>query len=268
MIALSALPTYKGKPLEALQMLIEKRQQYCFETARDSVIGTAITALVSIRALTRNARNRKSVDGDFTVSDTGFYGGFSASENKRVVRQGISKYSPKVEMDAPVVFTKETLRARQYLQHIYKVTTTRRFKRKSIGTYYVCHFSQEAAAERERKMIKRQMYRTGGLALNALTAAMVACSSRNPPKMEGSPLAQSIGDKFTVVHKSEGAEKFFVQVLDALDYATSAVTGGKSGIDLALMKAANKISGMIRHHWHTPLDHDVGTPFPDIVRSR
>ena len=44
--------------------------------------------------------------------------------------------------------------------------------------------------------------------------------------------------------------------------------GGRPAVGLAMMRAANKVSGWIRHYVHLPLGADVPTPFPEIVRSR
>lgn len=268
MFAPTVSMTYKKQPLEVLNQLIEKRRQYIADCARDAVLGTAITALVSIRAITKDARKRKRLDNAFSVEDTGYYGGYSNSEHKCCVRQGIGKWSPKVQMDAPVLFPRRIQNARQYLKHIYRVTTTRKLRGKEIGRYYICAYSEAEAADRERKLIKKSIYRTGGLALNVLGSLMKNSSSQNPPHPEGSAYAQMLGEKFGVVSKGEAPDGFFCEVVDTLNYAVSAVKGREGGINLALMRAANKISGMIRHHWHTPLDHDVGTPFPEIVRSR
>ena len=266
MVALEFAASYKGQPIDTLQRLIEKRMQFAGECARDAVIGTAITVLKSIRALTRDARQRRNFDNSFTVADTGYYGGYSQTEKRRVVRQGVSKYSPKVKMGANVVFTWETRGLRQSLQHIYKVDTTRHYKGRPLGVYYVCARSAQEAAERERKMIRKNIQRTGGLALNALSAAMARCSTRNPPAPVGSQLAQTLGDRFTVVSRGGGGGGYFVSVTDALNYATSALKGGDGALNLAMMRAANKISGMICHSVYCPLDADVPTPFPEIVK--
>lgn len=268
MVQPSCTVAYRGQPLDVLQRLIDRRRRYCWESAKDSVIGTAITALVSIRSMTTDARKRRNLNGAFDVVDTGFYGGYSNTLKARCVRNGISKYSPKVQMDAPVVFPRRTAGARQYLQHIYKVTTTRTSRGKPIGVYYLCAYSVAEARAYEEKKIRKNIARTGGLALNALSAAMRRCSSRNPPAPTGSRVARTLGDKCAVVREVYNDSRFTVDVIDTLNYALSAVKGGQAGVDLALKKAANKISGMIRHHWHTPLHHDVGTPFPEIVRNR
>lgn len=266
MVALEFAASYKGQPIDTLQRLIEKRMQFAGECARDAVIGTAITVLKSIRALTRDARQRRNFDNSFTVADTGYYGGYSQTEKRRVVRQGVSKYSPKVKMDAGVKFTRDTRHLPQYLQHIYKVDTMRHYRGKPLGVFYICARSAQEVAERERNMIRRQIKRSGGLALNALSAAMARCSTRNPPAPVGSQLAQTLGDRCTIVSRGGGGGGYFVSVTDTLNYAASALKGGDGALNLAMMRAANKISGMIRHSVYCPLDADVPTPFPEIVR--
>ena len=96
---------------------------------------------------------------------------------------------------------------------------------------------------------------------------MAKLSTRNDPLI-GSSISRSLAGTYSLVTKSGAGEEFAVTVLDALDYAALALKGGRPAVDLAMKKAANKISGMIRHSVYCPLDHDVGTPFPEIVRSR
>lgn len=52
MVAPDIRPTFEGKPLEVLNDLIGKRQEWLGEGYKDAVAATAITALKSIRAIT------------------------------------------------------------------------------------------------------------------------------------------------------------------------------------------------------------------------
>jgi len=262
MIAPSVTADYMGKPLEELQRLIAKRQQFCYECARDAVVGTAITVLRSIRALTRDAHRRTKFNVE--VADTGFYGGYSATERCRVVRQGVSRYSQKVKMDGKVVWLTPP-GTRQYLNHIYRIVPEHRPEKNK--PYYVCAYSAGDARGYEMKRIRRGIARTGGLALNTLSAAMAQLSTRNDP-MVGSSIARSLAGKYSLVTRNGKGEEFAVTVLDNLDYAVSALKGGRPAVGLAMMRAANKVSGWIRHYVHLPLGADVPTPFPEIVRSR
>ena len=52
MVDVTLNATYGGKPLSELARLIGERRKWLHETARDSVIATAITSLQSIAAAT------------------------------------------------------------------------------------------------------------------------------------------------------------------------------------------------------------------------
>ena len=58
-----------------------------------------------------------------------------------------------------------------------------------------------------------------------------------------------------------------VKVVDQLEYSSNALRGGDSAVDTALMKAANKVYGIIKHLAGIPLDQDFGTPFPEVRKK-
>jgi hypothetical protein len=45
------------------------------------------------------------------------------------------------------------------------------------------------------------------------------------------------------------------------------VNGGHAGIDDALKRAANRITGMINHKVGQPLEDRLPTPFPEVKRK-
>ena len=63
---------------------------------------------------------------------------------------------------------------------------------------------------------------------------------------------------------------FELTIHDKLGYSVAALRGGRSAVDVALMKAANKIAGRITQHLkaHGNLDEAVPTPFPEVKRRR
>lgn len=259
MFAPTVSMTYKKQPLEVLNQLIEKRQQFMRECARDAVVATAIDALKSIRTMTRSALGRTKFA--FKVEDTGYYGGYSASEHRSCVRQGVGRHSPKIKLDGRVVIRCPRF-VRQASRHIYRVTPERREK---DPVYYVCAVSADIATAYEMSRIRKSIRRTGGLARNALSVAMGRTSTRNGD-MEGSSTSRSFAEKCVTVMRDGAADTYSVTVVDAVNYARLALKGGT--VEDALARAANKVSGLIRHTCHGALDGELETPFPEIVRSR
>lgn len=103
MIAPESSCTYEGKPIEVLEQLIEKRKELLGEAYRDAITATAITVLKSLRADTKIAK-KKAPKSSYTVTDTGWYGGWERIGGKyhRVARTSPDRHAPKVPDIFPV----------------------------------------------------------------------------------------------------------------------------------------------------------------------
>lgn len=53
-------------------------------------------------------------------------------------------------------------------------------------------------------------------------------------------------------------------VSDFIRYSQSALKSGISGLQTAMMKAANSITGRLAKMATAPLDMDITTPFPEV----
>ena len=61
---------------------------------------------------------------------------------------------------------------------------------------------------------------------------------------------------------------YTITVVDEVDYGTDALKSGKAGVDLAIMKAANKTAGMLNHIAGRDFKEHIETPFPDVKARR
>lgn len=250
--------TFDNKPLSVLNDLIKRRSEVLRECCRDAVSATMIDVLVSIRAATGNAiKTKKFV---VKVEDTGWYGGYSFSERKPVIRNGVSPYSTKLDVSGKVVWQTFGTK-RQSQKHVYKVTG------EDGVPYYVVAPTQQVAEDYELRCIKHRIEHHGGLAKNALGVAMHAIASKTS-KYDGSTQSIQEATQLANVITNDTGNNFSVHVEDNLDYATEALKGGESAINIALMKASNKVASVIDRTASKGLTEPVGTPFPEVRKRK
>jgi len=245
--------TYEGKPLEVLNELIRKRSEVMRQCTANAVAGTMVNVLKSLRAETKNAVNTKKFD--VKVEDTGFYGGFSNAERKRCVRAGVSAYSPKVDLGRVVWLTWD--RPAQSQCHIYKVTNEQN------RVYYVGARTATAVMSNELRRIKKRIGNYGGLAKNALSIAMNQIAVKTLPQ-DGSSTSRNKASTLSDVRISKTGDIYTMTVVDEVDYGTEALKSGAAGVDLAIMKAANKTAGMLNHVAGRDFAERIETPFPEV----
>lgn len=258
--------TASGKTLQELSRLIELRTKRLGELTEDAVIATAIDVLVSLRSDTSDARKTggkyppKSIiprrdlfisfrDGHIPCLRQGnphgeqFHGG--------------SFYLPGKGVDLKTC-------------SVFRIAPCH----ERIKPYFVAAPSAADALKFEARMQKRGIERKGGLAKTALGVAMAKISTRNAD--DHSPKAARIlASKLSHITVTGsgvlgGKGTFGLEYRDELNYAIPALKSGKSGVETAMQKAANKIAGMITHSAHVngDFEHDVKTPFPDIKRRK
>ena len=261
MIAPSVSMSYQGRPISVLQQLIAERQKVLGESVKDAVVATAIDALVSIRAATANAAKRKKFKT--VVEDTGWYGGFSHTDNRPCIRAGVGAYSQKIGLkDERVRWLVRGVR-RQADRHVYRVTP----EHGQVSPYYVVAATPGIAAAFEARAAKHRVDAFGALAKNALGVAMAKTSTRNV-KADGSPGCIHAASKLAHVRTVDAGDDYAVTVTDELDYALKALKGGRGMVDVALKKAANKIAGRLAKVGGRSFAERIGTPFPEVRRKK
>ncbi len=263
MTQISVNGNFSGRPLAELSRLIDLRAKWMKGGVRDAVVATAINVMKSLRAVTRTAKH--STVGRPVVEDTGFFGGFSKTINRRCIRAGVGAYSPRVELDAPVKWTRSTNGRRNgRLSHVYKVTPVHERKH----YYYVVAYTPEDAMKYELTAAKARIDVLGGTARNALSVAMGMVSTKNE-RLTGKVEAQKAGVKFAHVRWSGTEGNIGLEVGSDLDYAERALDGGRNIIDIALMRAANSTAAILaKKTAGLFFTDDFSTPFPGIAKHR
>jgi len=196
------------------------------------------------------------------VEDTGWYGGFSYSEHKPVVRTGVSPHSQKVSGLGKVVWLTHGVK-QQAQKHVYKVTPDAL----NIKPYYIVAQTSQIAMNYELKATKHRIQNHGALAKNALGVAMSKAGQKGNG-LEGSGTSKALASGVAQVDVRDTNNFYSMVVEDELNYATEAVKGGDNAVQVALMKAANKIAGRLNKVAQTTLDDEIGTPFPEVRQRR
>lgn len=254
-----ATATFEGKPLSVLNDLIKLRSQALKESVRDATAAVGINALTSIRTTTLDARKKKKFE--IKVEDTGWYAGFSKTLNTMCVRDGISPYSKRIDGLKKVVYLTHGI-TKQANRHVYRVTQ----EKTQIEPFYVACATSQIAMDYALKATKHRINDYGTLAKNALGVAMHKLAGTS--KLEGSGKSQASASKVSRVDVHDGDGDYSVTITDELDYATDAVNGGESAIQTALMKAANKVAGTLKHFASSDLKDSLGTPFPEVKKRK
>lgn len=263
------LKTSRGEPYTALDKVIRLRREKLHETAEDAVVATMITVLRSIRAATMVAKPMRFKAQFGTTSN--WFAGWATIGGKRrqVVRLG-DPHGPRLtganvvpllapgEKDGMVFVVSDAPPNMPKTQHDNYVVIA-----KDQGT------ALKYAKMRHAKRVKRYM----GLARWTVAQAQGMVSTRTSPA--GLGFAPS-GKVMTVAIKSlrkrvtRTASAYAIDVADTLRYAVAAIEGGQAGIEMAMRRAANSTTGMIRKRWgaeHPFHDlRDLETPFPEISK--
>lgn len=139
------------------------------------------------------------------------------------------------------------------------------------GENVIVATSLAAAKSYCQKRFTKIADQTAGAAKDVLAHAMAELSTRPvAPKARHSHAAKVASGNFRVAKREIGANGYEVDIEDSLAYASDALRGGAAAVNVALMKAANKIAGQLTHHLHRHGDfsQNFGTPFPEVKRAR
>lgn len=253
-----------SKPLSELERLIDLRIRRLGETARDSTVATAIDVLRSLRALTRRAKESRRPKA--TIEERSQYIPSIQSLGGRRIPCLRTRGGERVEPGLPLVWDKEfTGGFPLSALHVYLVTPELpRFRP------YLCVAPSAGVARRkETARARKRIKARGGLARNMFSLAMGSISTRGNA-MEGGTGVQALAQKYLEIRKGKSGDAYSLEIHDRLDYAVPALKGGKGAIDTAMMRAANKIAGMVKRKLalRGDLAQDLDTPFPDVKRRR
>lgn len=254
----------ESKPLQELARLMEKRMVLMRENSYDAAVATLINALVSLRAMTRRATPAKKT---------------------KVVVEPVNQYVPSASKRGGKF--QRCLRTRDGVHitgirrlrwenhgmpfhdlHVYRVMP----EHATVKPYLVVAPSASVAEDFEQKCARRRKDNYGELAKTALGIAMAKLSTKNVPTKS---FARVSASKIAAVVQTQSGDELTIEARDMLDYAVPALPNGRSDVDIALMKAANKTQGILVQYLNKYGTFFFGeaanigpTPFPEVVRRR
>ena len=247
-----------SRPLSALTDLLQARQKWLKESAKDAVIATAIDVMVSLRALTRSAKNKRSsrpVVVRRADLDASYYGG-RRSPRRTLRTAGGARFAAK-----RVKWFSHGIKDADLKVYLVKP------EHAQVKPYLVVAENVSRAKEFERKASVRRMRQYGNLAKWAFGVSMNKLSTRNVhDNVTGE--ARQAGSRLSFVWKGGDDRVYEVAMSDRLDYAADALRGGIGAVDMACMKTANKVAGRLMHRFGDMLGPDFRTPFPEVMRAR
>lgn len=277
------------RALDGFRGILEARQTYLGETAEASVRAMMVDALKSLRSTTKVAKvSSIKVElkerGDLHFS---YYATGKISEFRD--RKNIGETALKVPVKM-CVRNAGGIRIKDNSCGKIRFADCRGHKSRDIKCYEFAdqydigrqHFndlyliaapSKGTAAKSARKIVATRLLRYRGLARRAVSALMIKTHSRAPSDTFGRRVAAKA---YEVTRTREswqdlpsGGGIFSIRATDNLRYAKSALKGGASDIDRALMASANKAAGRIQHCCKDLLRKGaLKTPFPEIQTAK
>ena len=247
-----------GRSLEELSRLIELRCKRLGETSADATAAVLINVLASLRALTTKASPSKKVDARI-VRLNGVRVG-RRRDRTPCLKQGGAEWNP----DCRVVYLTARVRRRDKDLSAFFVTP----EHENVRPYIVVTESEASARQFEEKAGKHRKRDYAGLAKTALGIAMAKISTRNAPTAE---FKRKIADSELVsVSNVQTPDGAVVEIRDRLGYAALALKGGSAAVDLAMKKAANRITHNLVAALNRAGDFafDLKSPFPEVKNRR
>lgn len=245
----------EGRTLDELANLIRKRQEYLGESTEDAITATAIDALVSLRALTRSALNKRRVKSKVTL--------------RRDLRPSFSSHAGgshtpclRNNAGARVQGRRVVWLSKASDGEVYEVQS----EHENVKPYYVICTSKREASNYENKAGQHRKKLYGNLAKWAYGVMMNQLSTRSiSDNVTGE--ARLAGSKLAHVVKHVQGNMFAVELTSMVDYATLALKHGPSDVNLALQRAANKVASVIHHKFASKFFSDDFTPpFPEAKK--
>lgn len=266
--------TYAGGPLSKLNGLVQQRKEWLGEGYRDAVIATAITALQSIRAATKKRKPAKRLNLGVRVSVSQRYDVHTSHTRggARCYRSGprdaAHKNAARISLGEHCVqLCPPGARAWRRCNVYHVKLESKQAERWPMQPveFDVVSETQDGAISYLEKRFRNIADRESGLARQVLTLAMQRLSTR-PSREEVGAAARKSANRWLDIDVSDGDLSFRVAIRDNLSWAMDAVKGGHAGVDEALKRAANRITGMINHKAGLPLEEKLSTPFPEVKR--
>ena len=256
-----------GGTIKTLSEILQKRMQFMRETSRDSIAATAIDVLKSLRASTKVAK-KSSIKVDVEREGNLYPSITSHGSNKKICLRIVGT---KVRYEGPesiVEAVKEPLK----LQHVFRFTDEHSPKKR---TYLIIAPNLSVAKKKAQEMARRRGLRYAGLAKRALGVLMFRTNTKRVNDGVMNPVvenkANDVTDKSETVQKKGEGGIYTLILSDNLRYAIDAIKGGRSNVETAFKKAANKIVSIINRKISSGKfigTEKLDTPFPEVRQRR
>ena len=267
------LGTTDGGTIQAFQKIIDARIKYLNQTARQSVLATCIDILKSVKPITKVAK-KSSVKVE-VKRESNLYPSFTWNGKHEFclrVTGTKERYTP----------SNETVRKLGKItknSKVFRYTNTSPNQNIKNRNYLIICETLSQATQIAKKIAIAPIKKYAGLAKRAVSLLMKKTATwlNSNDTMENNQTIQKIANKITSfneeVRESDNGGTYIATLSDNLRYAVKAVIGTQSGINLAMKKALNKISGNISKKlgnnntdfWGRKL---IETPFPELKQRK
>lgn len=247
--------------LKEFTNIIAQRMKYLNETAKDSIAACAIITLKSIRAVTKIAKHKAKVtvkkDNSLEVSFT--------RQGGSVFKCIRTKNGTRYTGNERVIYSKAHS-IKEYVYRFYDEYS------KDKATYLIVAPSIGDAKTIAKNIVIRRIKRYSGLAKRAIGMLMMKTNTKNVSDNVPARVSKKASDVTKVkqlVRKGATDGVYGLVLEDDLNYALSAIKGGKATIDISMKKAMNKIASVVNTRMKKILNKKVvDVPFPELVRKR
>ena len=253
-----SLSCANGRPVEELARLIQLRCKRLGESSADATAAVLINALKSLRALTLQAKPSKKVDAKITRLSGVRVG--RRRDRTPCLKQGGAEWKP----ECRVIYLTARVKKQDRDLAAFLVTP----EHEHVRPYVVVTDSEASARQFEQNAGAHRKRDYSGLAKTALGIAMAKISTYNAPTAAFKrKIADSELVSVTNVQTKDGA---VVEIHDKLGYSALALKGGSAAVELALKKAANKITHNLVAALNRAGDFafDLKSPFPEVKVRR
>ena len=262
------LGTTDGGTIQAFQKIIDARIKYLNQTARQSVLATCIDILKSVKPITKVAK-KSSVKVEVR-RESNLYPSFTRHGKPEFclrVTGTKERYTPTNEVVRKLgKITKNS--------KVFRYTNTSPNLNIKTRNYLIICETLSQATQIAKRIALSPIKKYAGLAKRAVSLLMKKTATwLNSNDTENNQTIQKIANKITAfqeeVKESDKGGTYIATLSDNLKYAVKAVIGTQSGVNLAMKKALNKISGNISKKlgnnnadfWGRKL---IETPFPEL----
>lgn len=248
-----------GHTMEEFMKVLDKRNQYLEETSHASITASALDILRSIRVETMIAK-LASTKTDNVKPYPALQLSFRTLGTKKVpcLRNGKTRYIK--QASERIVFESVEKGAKVYVWEYI------RGEKKNI--YYIVADSISQAKRKVKDIVKKRMMRYRGLAKRAISVLMQ--KTYNQSVIDNvNTLTENVAQNMTNKIERVSNGMHVLTLKDDLDYALAALKHGQNSVDIAIMKASNKIVSKINMKCKNLLGFEkLETPFPEVRQRK